>query len=897
MVTLDTIALADCLDWLPTLPDNSVDAVVCDPPYGLEFMGKEWDKLDPGRIGFHRGKGKTTFTEGGSINLPSTPGFGNQSRGNCCFLCGKYAGGNDKINCRCPNPDFHQISRGNEQEAWHYRWACEVFRVLKPGGHLLAMGGTRTYHRLACAIEDAGFEIRDCLNWLYGCLSEDTEIFVEGRWEPYHKALPGHLALCYNVEDEIFCWQPIQHLYIYDYDDTAYRVCSDSTDQIVSRSHRCLVERNGVFIFTVAEQMARERQARVPILEDLSGLLQYLPLPNEGASGSEQNLLCGMRGKDNIVSKGESYHTIRKTQGQNGCLCGVREADLETECVVAEYSRADVLQAVQWDSAISMSYRVQREHERTAAEGQEIRDCESRVEGRGNLLPQTWELQAHQVYPVSGGVPANGTQGRLCDGTPSIRGAGNGAMSIADGGCPSYQSRSARQSIGKPRSLFLESGAQVVRGERFIRSDLARIEPIHYTGKVWCVKVPTGAFIARRTGKVFITGNSGFPKSLDISKAIDKAAGVERTEQVWVDRYHDGITRSKQDKGSASISFGCDANGNLRNLPATDLAREWQGWGTALKPAHELICMARKPLSEKNVAANVERWGTGGINVDATRVSAGGEMRSFSPTVKRRGGILNKTEEMRESWQTSEGRWPPNLLFSHSLGCKRVGEKVAERGGGVPQTRVIKPSPVSFGMTTRSRILYYGTPNGKETVAAWECVADGSCPVRELDRQSGVRKSGARRTGIPPSGPSLANNSPGGYGYKTTQGCEASEGSCSRFFPQFAFEEADFWPFRYCAKAGRSERNAGLNGDRSSHPTVKPLALMRWLCRLLTPPCGTVLDPFAGSGSTCIAALQEGFHFLACEKEAEYHKIAEARIAHHAGLFAKKAETEDSLGT
>src|SRR5690606_28964891 len=122
-----TLYEGDCIEVMRSLPENSVDAVVTDPPYGLEFMGKEWDKL-------------------------AVPKPGN---------LGGFADGN--------KPSFERVRRHlPAMQEWHYRWAVEALRVLKPGGHLLAFGGTRTYHRMACAVEDAGFEVRDCLMWLYG---------------------------------------------------------------------------------------------------------------------------------------------------------------------------------------------------------------------------------------------------------------------------------------------------------------------------------------------------------------------------------------------------------------------------------------------------------------------------------------------------------------------------------------------------------------------------------------------------------------------------------------------------------------------------------------------------------------------------------------------------------
>ena len=252
---------ADCLDVMKRMSNNSVDAIVTDPPYGLDFMGKNWDHGVPGI------------------------------------------------------------------EFWK-----EALRVAKPGAHLLAFGGTRTYHRLACAIEDAGWEVRDCLGWIYSCLSEDTEILTVNGWAKIGIIDIGDYAIAYDIKTRTFRTERVEDTHIYDYDDTAYHIVSDTTDQLVSRNHRVIVERNGMETLEFAENIAQEQKARVPILEDLQDM--------------------------------------RRTT-----------------------------------------------------------------------------------------------------------------------------------------------------------TTLARIIPEHYKGRIWCITVPSGTIVARRNGKVFITGNSGMPKSMDISKAIDKKLG------------------------------------------------------------------------------------------------------------------------------------------------------------------------------------------------------------------------------------------------------------------------------------------------------------------------------------------------------------------------------------
>jgi site-specific DNA-methyltransferase (adenine-specific) len=264
----------------------------------------------------------------------------------------------------------------------------------------------------------------------------------------------------------------------------------------------------------------------------------------------------------------------------------------------------------------------------------------------------------------------------------------------------------------------------------------------------------------------------------------------------------------------------------------------WTGWGTALKPASEHWWLCRKPF-ETTVAANVERYGTGALNIDASRVeSDGSHKRPFQPTNNSRAvyGVQSSFQP-----KNAEGRWPPNLLLSHTESC--------EEGA---------------------------------------CADD--CAVAEMDRQSGTSKSAVRKGGV---GEHL-DPSQEGWRFKRAEGGFEDSGGASRFFPVF----------RYQAKPSRKEREAGLRKtivrtgmvsvmptddqgkqrDRFSkvaantHPTVKPIALMEWLIRLITPPGGVVLDPFLGSGTTGVAAVKGGFGFIGIDREAEYLAIAKARI-------------------
>ena len=441
----DTVTLyhGDCIEVMRGMAEGSVDAIVTDPPYGLEFMGKEWDR--PWAVSPTQGVGFAGRED--NLTLPS---FGDNRNANCRGCGGRQRG---KKRCTCTTPDWDRKPGSDmaEFQVWCESWAIEALRVLKPGGHMLAFGGTRTWHRLAVAIEDAGFEIRDSIAWMYG---------------------------------------------------------------------------------------------------------------------------------------------------------------------------------------------------------------------------------------------------------------------------------------------------------------------------------------------------SGFPKSLDVSKAIDKAAGAKR-ERV---PYTGGIA-----SGSGNYGGGGEVHvgSKVGDEPRTPLARQWQGWGTALKPAFEPIVVARKPFNG-TVAANVLAHGTGALNVDGCRIGTDGGTAGATagPSNGIYGNGLNGTFSQPVD---GRGRWPANVILDESQAA-------------------------------------------------------------ELDKQSGWSKS-------PPDDSVIkvkANDSIGTFkmGDRETANWHGDSGGASRFF--------------YTAKADANERP---RVDGVAHPTVKPLDLMRYLVRLVAPPGGIVLEPFAGSGTTLEACIVEGFQCIGIERDPTYLELIVQRVS------------------
>lgn len=337
---------------------------------------------------------------------------------------------------------------------------------------------------------------------------------------------------------------------------------------------------------------------------------------------------------------------------------------------------------------------------------------------------------------------------------------------------------------------------------------------------------------------------TGMPKSHNLSKAMDKAAGAAREvigSKAGLPGYREGPTGDNDvyGAGMANGSASC-----VITAPATENAKLWDGWGTGLGPGNEPIVVALKPLDGTYVA-NALKHGVAGLHIDGARIPSERIVRSRNTSF---GGespnVLGGAKDEYVVSVNDKGRWPKNVILSHSPDC---GEQCAP-----------------------------------------------GCPVRLLDEQSGVLKSGSTKAG------SFCQESTLLYSPGTTKHVDrkASKGGASRFY--------------YTAKPGAAQRDLGLEGwhqqatgfpmrsaDKSSdstggdatkthratkranvHPTVKPIEIMRYLMRLTaTPTGGIVLDPFMGSGTTGMAAALEGRSFVGVEKESKYMEIARARIA------------------
>lgn len=320
--------------------------------------------------------------------------------------------------------------------------------------------------------------------------------------------------------------------------------------------------------------------------------------------------------------------------------------------------------------------------------------------------------------------------------------------------------------------------------------------------------------------------SSGFPKSHNISASIDKMYG------------HPNRGRAIP---TASSYQACDVDQENKLTsnpvgpyePKTDEAKQWQGWGTALKPSQEFIAMARKPL-DGTVANNVLTWGTGGINIDDCRIKLTSQDNLTRTQKSSKSTFSSNAKDWTTTTYKSAGRWPANFIH------------------------------------------------------------DGSQEVLELFPESTSKAFNAKPRGSHNSLTFCKNG--GTINDNYVNGGYNDSGSAARFFyvPKASKRDKEEGLDYFEEKVGAKQFNEGMEGQirsngtvikeatklRNPHPTVKPTELMKYLCRLVTQPGGVVLDPFMGSGSTGKAAILEGFHFIGCELDEEYLAIAEARIKH-----------------
>lgn len=849
-----------------------------------------------------------------------------------------------------------------------------VGNAMLPGAHLLAFSGSRTYHRMAVGIDDAGFEIRDQIMWLYGCLSPDTECLTREGWKSYLEVTTATDVMQWDHETRTLSWVKPSKVHEYDFDGELINLKNRNTDQLLTPNHR------------VYAKVRRHSRHEEPTSYEV---VEANDLYNRSSSWQVDLPLAGILDHGETVDPKYAY------------IMGWWLTDAwkhgDGKAVMFSQSKPATLEKLR------KALEPFNPSEYTKVPRKDTHNTEHTFYVTGEIADR-----------LKNDAPDRKLDWKVLDWDKSARQALYEGLMDGDGSRQAGQYAHAFWSKDQERrdvfmALALSLGYCVydypskhcvhvnVERDTTQLQHKHRASKVQYTGKVWCLTVPTGAFVVRRNGKAFITGNSGFPKSLDISKAIDKSKGAERE-----------VVGSAKNFGRTKIANGKNAFGDYEGswnitIPSSVEAKQWEGWGTSLKPSFEPLVVARKDSVEDenissvlleleakawllslvfnvdkastlnhpdlNVALNIARWDVAkftSLQEDLFEVTDTSQLKLKANTfwntvsswkttweeVLKRGNTFitemksNQTIDLKILKSCLSMIMPESIIKDATIqdgqivfvkNVEKYSNAAMLKLNGILELSAlenaisrevidsqavdekVKHEPICMARkpligTNAENVLEHGTgainidgcrvrdgtesgkikpdylPNHKNRVFGngmgvgnWENVS-GRWPANIIhDGSDEVLAGFPNAKGAVSNGKKAGTGYGEGFGEQTQVAGYADSGSAARFF--------------YCAKASRSDRNYGMedpgpqlkHGDTlrkvenaelkgNIHPTVKPNDLMRYLCRLVTPPNGIVLDPFMGSGSTGIAAIQEGFRFIGIERDPEYFDIAVKRI-------------------
>ena len=607
-----TIYQGDSFEVLDTLEEKSIDAIVTDPPYGLTSITKRFGKED---------------------STPAKEG---------------------------KDGSFKRLSKGFMGKTWdgtgiehNVDFWKKCFKVLKPGGYLLAFGGTRTFHRIACAIEDAGFEIRDTLMWLYGCYSSDTQVLTNKGWKYFYELDKTEKILQWDKNTNLLNWYQPKEYFEYDIDDDMVHLKNRNTDQLITKNH-------SVYAKVTMRRKPKERTFnRYEACELKKSRNIDLPLAGQ--------LINGLK-VDNAYIIGWWLTDAYKHKDCNACMFS--QSKPRTLNKLKDWLN---LHNIKYSEYVKKAKKENHKDEHTIYVNNELslwlRQNFPNRELTMNVLQWNYNSRLNLLEG-------------LMDGDGSIR--ENSYCEVF------YSKNKERLDIFQALvvSLNIRSHIDYKKGCVYFNvkknttqlQNKHKLDNVHYVGKVYCLKTETGAFVVRRNGKAFISGNSGFPKSQNVGLAIDKKNGVESKV---VGRIRGASSTGKNLAGNDTFVAKNQYEDGTYDIKIAQ--NEYAGYGTCLKPAYEPIIMARKPV-EGTVADNMLKYGVGGINIDECRIEnnlheeIGRNNKKGSYTSSRTMGV-SSTPAVDRTGRTNLGRFPANVITDGSDEVKANMPNTKANGG------------------------------------------------------------------------------------------------------------------------------------------------------------------------------------------------------------------------
>lgn len=554
-------------DVLDTFQEESVDCIITDPPYELNFMGKKWDNSG---VAF-------------------------------------------------------------QQETWE-----KCFRVLKKGGYLLAFGGSRTFHRIACAIEDAGFEIRDCIMWLYGCYSSDTQVLTDKGWKYFYDLDKTEKIMQWDKDTNKLSWIKPLNYFEYDIEDDMVRLENRHTEQLLTKNHRvvCDIKKNhkkysGAYSFIEAQNILKTDFIKLPLASYYYGNLNY-----------EYAYMVG-------------WWLTDAWKHKDGKACMFSQSKPKTlEKLRIELERLKTLGKCNYSEYIKQPKSYKHNPEHTFYVTGELADYlltnfSSREfkEEFIELNKQSKELLLQGLMDGDGSARDNEYSKVFWSQNESRNDILSALLTTM--GYRNYISYSSRH-----------KGVIFNIAHNTTEIQFKHKKPnIKYIGKVYCLQTETGAFVVRRNGKPFISGNSGFPKSMNLGLKMDKKQGCpDRGHRIAVaNRHHPNGTYEPNGEKLSPYEA------------KTELGKKWQEYGTCLKPSYEPIIVARKPF-KGSLVDNILQNGVGGLNIDECRIGneviKGGTMPKMGSGEK---GVCNyeTVGAERINREDNIGRFPANVILTY----------------------------------------------------------------------------------------------------------------------------------------------------------------------------------------------------------------------------------------